>query len=94
MVHVCMMALALVLCMQQYSSTSTVCTVILIEIVILVDWNHCQGEGNNNYGHNILPTRDQVARTAPRKVSTIEDTSDLKPYQNSTRNLGAVYAAT
>ena len=31
---------------------------------------------------------DQVARTAPRKFSTIEDTGDLKPCHNSTRKFG------
>jgi hypothetical protein len=29
--------------------------------------------------------QDQVARTAPRKISTIEDTGNLKPCHNSTQ---------
>ena len=31
---------------------------------------------------------DQVARTTPRKFSTIEDTGDLKPCHNNTQKFG------
>ena len=35
---------------------------------------------------------DQVARTVPRKFSTIEDTGDLNPVTIARENLGAVHA--
>ena len=49
----------------------------------------------NLLAHFVEPTLrflDQVARTAPRKFSTTEDTGNQNPVTIARENLGAVYA--
>ena len=67
------------MCMKLKITRLTLCLQYSFHSVITRDKKH-------TYIHTLC--WNQVARTAPRKFSTIEDIGDLKPYHNSTRKFG------